>query len=283
VTNAVVLRLDDDVITGRSTVHPGLGVEEAVKALESAAEFLVNQCGIASARLLPQKAMLLPIANLRLRRALDSAARELSDEELKRWFFASCFTQPAARYYGGVNSRVKEDCKGLENWADDGQTPSYVSDFDRSAVEAFDFDGPMSRERNIPGLAAMAILVQAGARDWSSDRSPVSKAETIHLHHMVPEERLKTWWPGHGEMRLKRSNIANFAPISAKLNQRWGATEPGKVLDSLGKDVRAILGSHAVDESFLRNGFLTETGFEDFCKDRAKRLQAAICLELKLP
>ena len=103
------------VSPGTGSDHPGLGLRRAVEALETAARFLATTCGVVAPSLLPQKAMLLPLANLYLRDALNTEAKVLEDHQLRKWFFASCFSQPAPRYYGGVNSRVAEDCKDLRN------------------------------------------------------------------------------------------------------------------------------------------------------------------------
>lgn len=282
VTTAAVLELPDRSVTGHSEAHPGLSLEAAVSALDTAAGFLVSRCGVAAPRLLPQKAMLVPLANLYLRANLSPAAGTLGADDMKKWFFASCFTQPAPRYYGGVNSRVAEDCAALEAWVDTGVVPDYVEDLTRDSVEALDLAQPMSRERNILGLAALALVVHSGAKDWSHDQPLVRDMETIHLHHMVPDERLKTWWPGAGENRQRRLNIANFTPISAKKNQRHGADSPGLVLDSLEGHARAILASHCVDEDELRSAFETEAKFASFCDGRARRLKQLICDELGL-
>lgn len=282
VTTAAVLQLPPEVVLGDSSAHPGLSLQLAVSAFEDAAEFLATRCGVISGRLLPQKAMLLPIASQFLRAAVASSADTLAPDELKKWFFASCFTQPAPRYYGGVNSRVAEDCAALEQWIDHGRVPDYVDGCTAGTIKKLDFSQPMTRERNILGVAAMAILVHAGAKDWSPDQPQVRDADSIHLHHMVPEERLKEWWPGKGENRQKRLNIANFAPVSSKLNQRYGAKEPEKVLIELGSHASAVLGSHSADEAGLREAFKNEKKFEAFCRDRSDRLAERICVELGL-
>ena len=282
VTTNAVLELKPHLVLGESNEHPGLDLERAVKALESSAEFLATTCGVVAPTLLPQKAMLLPIASLHLREALNTEAQGLEPHQLRKWFFASCFNQPAPRYYGGVNSRVAEDCKVLEQWADHGKEPDYVAALDRNHVNDLDFREPMTRERNILGVAALALLVQSGAQDWSMNRPEVKTLETIHLHHMVPEQRLKKWFPGSGDDYQQRRRIANFAPISAKKNQKYGATEPAAVLDELEGHAEAVLVSHCADEETLRSAFLTARNFDKFCEDRSDRLKRMICDQLGL-
>lgn len=282
ITTKVVLQLEPELVLGRSSDHPGLELKNAVKALESAAEFLTTMCGVVASTLLPQKAMLLPIASLYLREALNREAKGLEPHQLRKWFFASCFHQPAPRYYGGVNSRVAEDCKVLEQWADHGKEPDYVSDLDRDHVDGLDLSGPMTRERNILGVATLALLVQSGAQDWSMNRPEVKALETVHFHHMVPDQRLKKWFPGPGENYQQRQRLANFAPISAKKNQRFGAKEPAAVLDELEGHAEAVLASHCANEEMLRSAFLSERNFDKFCEDRSARLKRMICDQLGL-
>ena len=107
----------------------------------------------------------------------------------------------------------------------------------------------------------MALLVQSGAQDWSMDRPEVKNLETIHLHHMVPEQRLKKWFPGSGDDYQQRRRIANFAPISAKKNQKFGAKHPELVLDELGNHAASVLTSHCADEDTLRSAFSSRSNF----------------------
>jgi hypothetical protein len=62
---------------------PDLDLTVAVRALDEAAAFLMKHCGVAAPSLLPQQAMLLPLADQFLR----SESKRLSDADLKRWFF----------------------------------------------------------------------------------------------------------------------------------------------------------------------------------------------------
>ena len=50
--------------------------------------------------------------------------------------------------------------------------------------------------------AMMALVVSSGAKDWKEDgplMSEVAQTESVEIHHMVPEMRLKDWYSGRAQ------------------------------------------------------------------------------------
>lgn len=259
------------VIGGPNAPMPGLDLAAAVKALDRAAEFLIKHCGVVAPRLLPQQAMLLPLADQFLR----PDDRRLGNAELKRWFFAVSLR---IDYYGSVNTYADRDCDQLTRWADEGREPPYVQAFTRSSVDQIDLTMAFTREGNILGRAVMALLVQQGASDWAPGQLKVRDYDLIDFHHVVPEQKLKRWY----KRTEDRRPIAALTPLWATTNRSIGTKSASDVILDLGAEAEEILASHEVDSQLAREAHKSEKAFRKFVEDRERRLKAFIATSLGL-
>jgi hypothetical protein len=261
------------VIGGGGAQIPGVSLESSIAALEAAAEFLVSVCGVTSSSLLPQQAMLLPLAD----RFIQPAGPGLTQAQMKKWFFAVGL---AIDYYGGVNSYVVRDCKLLKRWSDpsDGQQPDSVNNLTRTMVESLNLQQQFSREGNILGRAIFALLVANGAFDWSAGQISLRTKDDVDFHHMVPDQRLKNWYPTKEERRP----VAGLTPICAPTNRSIGNRLPDDVMQELGNHAAPIANSHMVDRALLDGASTDKDSFQKFVDDREKRLKEFIIQALGL-
>lgn len=244
---------------------PGLDLDSAVRALEAAASFLISFCGVVAPALLPQRAMLLPLADQFLR----PANKRLSTAQLKSWFFSVGLM---IDYYGSVNSYAERDCNRLDKWVNpsEGRVPESVTSVSRDYILGLDLSQPFTREGNILGRTVMAALVAAGALDWSPGQKQVNSHDIVDFHHMVPEQRLKVWFPSSPE---DRRPICALTPITASANRGIGSKNAADVIVALGNHADPIMTSHSLDLELLEKAWASKKDFEAFRKDREARLK----------
>lgn len=274
--NKDVLDLPPDQIIGRPGAPiPGLSLEEAVTALESAAGFLSLVCGVKFSSLLPQKSMLIPLADQFLGEAM--AGNRLGDSKLKKWFHCVGLR---GDYYGSVNSYTNSDCDELDAWSRNPKAvPEDILSVTKSRVSELNLTGPCARDGRIVGLAVMAILVASGARDWDEEAIEVRlKHEPVELHHMVPKKRLRSILDDTDT----KDPIAGLTPISASANGGISDGHPQEVIDMLAGDADPVMKSHHVDSSLLTAGYDSKKQYEKFLKDRERRLKELIVETLGL-
>ncbi len=274
-TSASVLELPpEQVIGAQGAPRPGMDLPAAVKALNAAAEFLVQNCGVVAPSLLPQQAMLLPIAD----RFIQEPGLHLPPAQLKKWFFSVGL---AIDYYGGVNSYTERDCGALEQWADkkNPRIPDSVLKLDAKMVQDLDLKRPFSRAGNILGRTVFALLVANGALDWADGMLQVRSMDDIDFHHMVPDQKLKNWYPGSKDGRRP---IAALTPIRASTNRSIGSKLPKEVMESLGNSAAPTAASHQLDLDILVNASKNKKSFDSFVAHREKRLKEFIIQALGL-
>ena len=209
--------------------------------------------------------MLLPLADQFLRKT-----ERLSEAQLKRWFFGAGLT---IRYYGSVNSYAQRDANELTLWAEGGMEPEAVRRLTAPLAEGLNLQEPFSREGNILGRTLMALLVANNALDWRSGQiSVTSPGEEIELHHMVPEQTLKAWYPNKGDRRP----IAALTPVTASRNKAMRDKDPRQVLAEIGLDADEVLRTHHVDRTLLEAGVSDKDSYKAHLKDREERLRAFV-------
>jgi len=104
-----------------------VNLKTAVEALDLAASILIQNCGVVAPNLLPQQAMLLPLADQMLR----PENKRLSAAQLIKWFFAVGL---AGEYYGSVNSYASIHCGELTQWADAQEEPARVRELTPKSI-----------------------------------------------------------------------------------------------------------------------------------------------------
>lgn len=249
------------VIGSPDSPRPALNLEVAVKALDQAAEFLAKHCGVVAPSLLPQQAMLLPLADQFLR----VRDERLSDSDLKHWFFTVSLT---IDYYGSVTTYADRDCEHLTAWATDGKKPPNVQAFDSGTVDQLDLKMAFTREGNILGRAVMALLVQGGALDWQKGQLQVKEFDSIDFHHVVPEQKLKDWYTNEG-----RRPIAALTPLFSTTNRSIGTKSARDVIADLEQEAEQIFASHQIDVEVARRAQKSKADFQGFLADRERHLK----------
>lgn len=261
------------VIGGRDAELQKLNLSKAVAALNDAAAFLIEHCGVVAPSLLPQQAMLLPLAD----QFLMPSDERLSDADLKRWFFSVGL---AIDYYGSVNSYANRDCDRLRKWSDDpDQVPESVRALTDTFIKDLGLRQIFSREGSILGKTVMALLVSSGARDWATGQFRLNSYDSIDFHHMVPEQRLKTWFPKDPDARRP---IAGLTPVWSLTNKKMGSRNAKDILEELGKEATPIMKSHRLDIDLLREAWATKANYRKFCDDRAEQLKTMVIESLGL-
>lgn len=274
--NKDVLDLPPDQIIGRPGAPiPGLSLEKAVASLQLAAEFMSNVCGVKSSSLLPQKSMLIPLADQMLEEAMGGS--RLDDANLKKWFHCVGLR---GDYYGSVNSYTNADCDDLYTWARNPKAvPEDVQSMTKLRVEELSLTAPCARDGKILGLAVMALLVASGARDWDEGALDVRhKHEPLELHHMVPKKRLRSILDDTDS----KDPIAGLTPISASANGKISDGHPRDVIDDLAGNAGPIMKSHRVDRGLLISGCDDKVQYGKFLKDRERQLKELIIETLGL-
>jgi hypothetical protein len=262
----------DNVIGTRSRGGPTM-FAHAVRALDDAAGFLIKQCGVNGRSLLPQQAMLLPLADQFLR----PASRRLDRNQLKLWFFSVGL---GGDYYGSVNSYADRDCNQLSRWRDDGREPDSVASLTRESIEQLNLRQPFSREGSILGRTVYSLLIMQGACDWRPGQLKLHAVEdAIDIHHMVPESRLKSWFPLDPD---RRQPIAGLTPVTAGTNRSIRSEAPRTVIEKLGASATSTMSTHAVSSTKLAAGYSSQDKYLTFCEDREGRLRKAIVRALGL-
>jgi hypothetical protein len=276
--NQDVLELDPAQVTGiGKPAISKLGLQSAVKALEDAAELLVRVCGVRGPQLLPQQAMLLPIAD----QFLLPENKRLNDGQIRKWFFCAAFR---AAYHGSSNSYANRHCDELRAWAqypDDPQrVPKEINEFTAQEAKSLNLREDNTRENGIIGRGVMALLVMQGALDWTNDPTALKDATVdVDIHHMVPKRRLKSML----DASAPKSPIAGLTPIAAATNKQLRDDAPYAVLDDIDQATgRRILETHHVEKELLIAGYNNKTSYNKLLKGRETELRQLIIRELDL-
>ncbi len=250
----------------------GVNLRIAVKALDMAAELLIQHCGVVASNLLPQQAMLLPIADQMLRP--DNA--RLSAAQIMKWFFAVGL---AGEYYGSVNSYAAIHCEELSRWAETQIEPARVAEMSRKSIENINLRAEFRRDGNILGKTIMSFLVQLGAFDWNVTQSHIVRhCDPIEFHHIVPEARLKALKYAKSEQRP----IAGMTPISKSANARVRNENPKTVFTEMANHAESIMESHLIDIDLAKVAYDNKPKYERFCADREKRIKKRLIAFLGL-
>lgn len=219
-------------------------------------EFLQEDCGVRSASILPSKTMLLPLAVL-LRRP--GSLREGFRQDLRKWFWASCFAQD---YSQGANTQAVHDARALSAWSvDPAACPKNIENFSLD-IEALK-DG---RSRNeIFVRALMCLLITRGVRDWIEDVQLAAGEVEVELHHVFPNRYLE-------DLGLDETDIVgNFTPLLAQTNQSLRRDPPAEVLKRNAIRRNTVEG-HLIDLVEFEAG-----NFAEFLEKRAAALHQLIC------
>ena len=276
-----VLSMDPTFVTGAKIGSEDCSLETAVDALEKAAKFLYEKCGVLSGILLPQDMMILPIADQYF---LESKQRRaLSEDHLKRWFWISGLR---GDFYGSTMNYVAIACTDLEAWSKNAKViPHGVITFDKGMVKGLDLTAAKARQQDIVGKSVLSIIAAQGSLDWKKDNGTVQTRVSvddheIHAHHIIPEVLLKGYYKVENSTD-RTIPISNFAIATKQANSELGRQSPREVKNTFGSSYSQILDlSWVPDKEF--QAVKTRKSFETFCEARANKLKDKIISVLNL-
>lgn len=240
ITNGSILSLPPEAIVGGTSAH-GLAIEKAVANLERAAEFLHDQCGVVSPRLLPQKSMLIPLADQMWSEKQGLAHVAMLD--LRRWFYCLCLQ---GEFHGRTKSSAVKHVRELHSWANQGLVPEVISLTTKAYVRnKVDFTEQFKDEPKIMCTPVLAMIVAEGGKDWSKSGKRVSSLTEVEIHHICPEASLIEMGIPAGQ----RWCVANLTPIGAETNNQIKKKPPAEVFpasDWSAQQRSAVLSGHLV-------------------------------------
>ena len=253
------------------------------RSLEKAIDFVDVELGWSRRGLLPSANALIPMAV-----ALDKAGNKLTQRDKLNYMRWLCLSALRGIFSGAVETKINECLRAING---PGGAPSErllnaLSNASRRSVKASEL-----LEEGTPvwggGTQVMlAYLVQARAKDWddgkllstlSKQGMPESRTGNLSVHHILPRKLAKS----RDATAAKVNCIANYAIISADLNSTYGDSAPEDVFTEsltraqLSRAEVQFFDKHAVD-------LLKNRGYEEFRRDRAKRLAANLNKWLQL-
>ncbi len=251
---------------------------DAVDALEKAISLLRHpqEFGAISSQYLPYAAILPVFSALQIHaEALPSSRRLDAQRKIRRWYWASVFTN---RYSGSVESTAARDFLDVTAWFEvEGSEPSLLGEF-RTRFRELDLRKEVKRGTSVYN-GVFNLLILRGARDWTSGTVP--QYGDLDDHHIVP----KDWGKSQAELGPLIDSILNRTPLTAATNRHViGSRLPNEYLPELIAEngeatVRETLESHLISPAafdiLLRDPF-TREDFDDFLSERQRTLQDAI-------
>lgn len=189
--------------------------DNAIAATLAAIRFVAEDCGAIRSGLIPSTTMLHPIAFVL---APDRGQRDGMREDVRRWFWATAFTQTYAQ---GANTRAVTDAQALQAWqADRHAEPDVIRNF-RFDADLLG-DGRARNEMLVRGILCQSII--NNARDWCQDKRFIDVADKLEVHHVFPEEFLKKHY------RREKDPVVNFVMLTESCNKKLRNTLPKDVL-----------------------------------------------------
>jgi hypothetical protein len=243
--------------------------DDAVLHYADALAFVREHCGAVTPNLLPQDALLLALAT-----ALAAPnARDGFHNDLRRWIWASYFTQAYAQ---GANTRAVTDAEELLKWCeDDEKLPSAISQLQTRPDLVGERLRDSRRGNKTFERGLMALIVSDGANDWLRPRVGEQQELRLHagaidFHHVFPD--------GYLTARGKPTEMmVNFTPLKASSNRSLGKDAPSTVVTDGRFDADALV-VHRIDADALRADRV-----EDYLSKRIPQLAGMIASAVAIP
>lgn len=279
-----VLATPPRFITGTELRGHEISIEKAVDALEKAAKFLWECCGVISSILLPQESMLLPLAEQFL---IDPTGKKLSEESLRKWFWVNGLL---GEFYGSTMSYVFKSSQNLSHWADDetSNTPDEITKFTKASVDQLNLQAAKARQDDIRGKTILAMLVAEGARDWIGKNGLLKgyverNDEPVEAHHVIAKKTLRKTIYMCKENDERLIPIALFAPASKNANATLGDKSQAQVKSGFlkGKTTTILKSAHVPEQDWL-DVQDTKKSLDKFLIAREKQLKKFIKTTLGL-
>lgn len=233
--------------------------ESACLAIEKALQFLSEYCGVVRHNLLPDDAMIYPIAACQMR-----LGDSVDDDLLVKWYWQAVVDES---YDRNTTTLPVTDANSLLN----GGLPERLifsrRDFDLLRSDLIDRLLERKNRHDILQRGIAGLLIHKGAEDWDG-KTLTSPDLDIDLHHVFPQGHSKSVGWKIGREQDPVDITANLTPLFSSTNQRVGL-QPPKVFASNSAKRRRIIG-HEIPETAFDVDTLVD--FHLWARARAERL-----------
>ncbi len=242
---------------------------QIVEGFVDAAKFLDGE-GITTAKYLPYKTQLIPMAAIFAELKLSGKDNAAAVNKIRQWYWCCVFSES---YKDGQGTRYAKDIVQIMKWIDKREEPEIIR---KAQIVA----GRLMSVNNIRSAAykgIISLIIKNGAQDFLAGRvmgTSANFAENIEIHHIFPKKFCET----RGLTKTKYDNPANKTLILKKTNQTIGGNAPSIYLKKIQEmtklsntELNEILEKHFIDPELCR-----ADNFEAFIDDRAKKIFDAI-------
>ena len=234
-----------------------------------AAKFLDEE-GISTAKYLPYKTQLIPMAAIFSELKLANKDNVASRNKIRKWYWCCVFSES---YKDGQGARYAKDIVQVMKWIDKREEPEMLR---KAQIVAGRLMGVTS-VRSAAYKGMISLIIKNGARDFLAGRNmgtSANFAEDIEVHHIFP----KKYCVSNGLSKSKYDNIANKTLILQKTNRIIGSKAPSVYLKEIeskigisGAELDEILEWHFIAPELCR-----ADNFDAFLVDRANKIFDAI-------
>lgn len=222
---------------------------------------------------LPYQSQIVPLAAI-LADIGDAWEHEANRAKLVQWYWNGVFGE---LYGSAVETRIARDFMEVPGWMKGGAEPSTVSE----TIFRADRLKTMRMRLSAAYKGVNALLMKEGAQDFRSGQKfdhTVFFGENVDIHHIFPQD----WCKARDIKPAVYDSIINKTPLSYRTNRIIGGVAPSEYLAKLekGNNVNPPISGDRLDgylkSHLIEPGLLRADAFEDFMKDRQKRLLGLI-------
>lgn len=212
-----------------------------VEGIAGALTMLRDECGVLVTKWLPYVTMLVPFAAV-WPLVTEAKGPTIGGRRamLKRWFWASCFSQA---YNNAPNSQAESDTAALSAWLQGGEAPAVVAKFEFDPAR---WDEITVRQRALY-QATIALVMSNGALDFHDGSKISQKAiadQKIDDHHIFPQG-----WQKDYDKVAAFDSVLNHTLIDKATNIRISKKAPSLYLAEMRGELpnmEAVLTSHGL-------------------------------------
>jgi hypothetical protein len=247
--------------------------DDAVADMSAVLGMLRDECGVLTAKWLPYRTMLIPLAGV-WRQVADAAgpSEGAMRAKLKRWFWCACFT---GEYESSSASLAERDAPVLRDWLAGGDEPPVVA--------GFAWDPDRWREVTVRQQGAyratIALTLTRQPKDFHTGAPltrEVVESGRVDDHHVFPRAYLKE--TGRAQAL---DSVLNHCLIDRTTNTRIGKKAPATYLQEirseLGEALDRVLASQQLPTG--PDSPLPADDFDRFLTWRMDRLAAVLAEE----
>lgn len=249
--------------------------EDIAKSIKLSVDFLRDNIGVPSSKLLPYPSVIVPLSYFyhrnKFRQPDDFQSRILS-----RYFWRSAAIE---RYSSGTETKLGQDIKEMDTLlsgkAEEERTFAYPDGW-----TAFNGDKVLRTEFSLSNAFCKMILAfLASNRPLSLenntpvrvDNSSLARSNSRHYHHFFPKNHLSK----KGIPKELANRVANICIVPAESNLHYSDDAPKDYLNPLrtsNPNLSSALMSHLIKEEYKDFG-IEEDDYEKFLESRAEMIK----------